>query len=268
MSAAERRLGLGTYGLTGEAGIAAIESGLRAGYRLLDTAVSYGNEPEVGQALRRSEVPRAEVFVQTKLPGRRHAHVRDSVLGSLDALGLERLDGVLIHWPNPERDLYVRAWEGLISVQAEGLVGTIGVSNFTPAHLQRIIEATGVVPAINQVEVHPYFAQTELRREHRRWGIVTQAWSPLGKGTRLLSEPAVLAVAERRGVTPAQAVLGWHLAAGVVPLPKSVSAARQVENLAALDVALTAEDLTELAGLDRPNGRRRADLNPDTHEEW
>ena len=176
-------IGLGTYPLRGEEGVAAMTHALEIGYRLLDTAVNYGNEEEVGQALRRSGVPRDDVVVTSKIPGRHHRYddaVR-SAHQSLERLRLDRLDLLLIHWPNPARDRYVEAWRALVDLRDQGVVSSIGVSNFTRAHLERLIAETGVTPAVNQVELHPAFPQVELRAVHAELGILTEAWSPLGK---------------------------------------------------------------------------------------
>ncbi|HHU08792.1 MAG TPA: aldo/keto reductase, partial [Intrasporangiaceae bacterium] len=178
-------IGFGTYPLRGAEGVAAMVSAIEAGYRLIDSAVNYENEVEVGDAVRASGLDRADLLVTTKVPGRFHA--RDlavaSVEDSLRRMQLDVLDLVLIHWPNPGRDLYVEAWEGLIACRERGLIRSIGVSNFTAAHLDRIITATGVTPAVNQVEIHPRFPQDDLVAVHERLGIVTESWSPLGKGS-------------------------------------------------------------------------------------
>ena len=194
-------IGFGTYPLKGEDGIAAMVSALEAGYRLLDTAVNYENETEVGEALRRSGLPREEVQVASKLPGRHHAYDEAvaSVHGSLERLGLEYLDLHLIHWPNPSVDRYVEAWRALVDLQREGLVRSIGVSNFTEAHLTRIIDDSGVTPAVNQIELHPRFPQEEMREVHERLGIRTEAWSPMGKRRAPLEEAAVTGAADAAG---------------------------------------------------------------------
>ncbi|WP_205475285.1 aldo/keto reductase [Nocardioides sp. SYSU D00038] len=261
-------VGLGTYPLTGPAGVDAMVSALQVGYRLLDSAVNYGNEEEVGEALRRSGVPRDEVRVATKVPGRFHA--RELALRSLSEsarrLGVEQIDVALIHWPNPSRDLYVDAWRGLIEAQRDGLVRTIGVSNFTEAHLARIIDETGVVPALNQVELHPYFPQVALRAEHERLGILTQAWSPLGKNPSPFDEPAVTDAAAAHGVSPGQVVLRWHVQLGSMPVPKSADPDRQRQNLDLDGFELTDDEVAALTALARPDGRR-FDGDPDVHEE-
>jgi diketogulonate reductase-like aldo/keto reductase len=261
-------IGFGTYPLRGEEGIAAMTSALEEGYRYLDTAVNYENEHEVGEALRRSGIPREEVRLATKVPGRFHA--KDLALRSLadsaQRLGVEQIDVALIHWPNPSRDLYPQAWQALVQAQRDGLVRTIGVSNFTREHLERIIDDTGVTPALNQVELHPYFPQERLRVTHEELGIRTQAWSPLGKNPTPFHEPAVADAAQSHGVSPAQVVLRWHVQLGSMPLPKSGTPARQAENLDVLGFELTEDEVGAISALERADGRRFGG-DPDTHEE-
>ncbi|TGO06390.1 aldo/keto reductase [Serinibacter arcticus] len=261
-------VGFGTYPLKGEEGVAAIVSALEVGYRYLDTAVNYENETEVGQALRRSGLPREEVVLATKIPGRFHERelALRSLADSAQRLGVERIDVGLIHWPNPSRDLYVDAWRALVQAQQEGLVAHIGVSNFTAAHLDRIIEETGVAPAINQIELHPRFPQAEMRAANVERGILTQAWSPLGKREAPFDEPAVVAAAERLDVTPAQVLLAWHLAVGSMPLPKSATPERQRANLDVPRLALTNAEIAAITELGRAEGRLFGG-DPDTHEE-
>lgn len=266
--AAIPEIGFGTSPLKGEDAIRAVGSAIEAGYRLIDTAVNYENEPEVGEAIRRSGVERAEFVVQSKIPGRDHAYDRAvaSVRGSLSRLGLDQLDVGLIHWPNPSVDLYADAWRALVDLQRDGLVRVIGVSNFHPHHLARIVDVTGVVPAINQVEMHPYFPQVALRAEHERLGIITEAWSPLGKGMNAYGEAPVRDAAAAHGVSPAQAILRWHVQLGSVPLPKSENPQRQRENLDVYGFTLTDDELAAITGLARADGRRFGG-DPDTHEE-
>ncbi|WP_404351563.1 aldo/keto reductase [Phycicoccus jejuensis] len=261
-------VGFGTYPLRGEEGIEAMVSALEAGYRYLDTAVNYENEAEVGEALRRSGVPREEVRVATKVPGRFHERelALTSLRDSARTLGLERIDVALIHWPNPSRDLYPQAWQALVEAQREGLVETIGVSNFTEAHLIRVIEESGVTPALNQVELHPLFPQEEMRAVHARLGILTQAWSPLGKRQAPFGADPVAAAASTHDVSPGQVILRWHVQLGSMPLPKSATPARQRENLDVTGFALTDDEMAAIAGLGRPDGRL-FDGDPDTHEE-
>ncbi|MCR6030815.1 aldo/keto reductase [Nocardioides sp. zg-579] len=261
-------IGFGTYPLKGEECVTAVRSAIEAGYRLIDTAVNYGNEREVGEAIRRSGVPREELVVTTKLPGRAHAYddAVASVRGSLEALGLDRIDLHLIHWPNPRVGRYVEAYRALVDLRAEGLVGSVGVSNFTEEHLSRVVEATGVVPVVNQVELHPWFPQVELRAVHDRLGVVTEAWSPLGKRRAPFGEAPVVAAAERHGVTPGQVVLRWQLQLGNVPIPKSATPERQRQNLDVFGFELSEEEVAAITGLSRPDGRL-FDGDPETHEE-
>ncbi|HYN30641.1 MAG TPA: aldo/keto reductase [Dermatophilaceae bacterium] len=261
-------VGFGTYPLRGEDGIAAMVSALENGYRLLDSAVNYRNETEVGEALRRSGVPRHDIAVTTKVPGRFHA--RDlalrSVRDSCAAIGVERLDLVLVHWPNPSRGRYREAWQALVAAREEGLVRSIGVSNFPERHLREVVDDTGVVPAVNQVEMHPWFPQAHLREVHAELGVVTEAWSPLGKASAPFAEPAVADAASAHGVTPAQVVLRWHLQLASLPLPKSATPERQRANLDVFGFELTDEEVGAITALGRPDGRLFGG-DPDTHEE-
>jgi diketogulonate reductase-like aldo/keto reductase len=248
-------VGFGTVGLHGTDGLEAILSAIDAGYRLLDTAVNYGNEMTVGEAVRRSGVPRPEFRVTSKLPGRHHAY-DDAIVSthqSIGRLGLDHIDLHLIHWPNPKRDEYAEAWRALVDLQRDGLVISIGVSNFTAEHLDRIMDTSGVVPAVNQIEMHPYFPQEQLRAVHDSLGIRTVAWSPLAKAKALLEEEPVRNAAENHAVSPAQVVLRWHLQIGNVVIPKSVTPSRIKENIDVFDFELTDADMTALAGLDAGN---------------
>jgi 2,5-diketo-D-gluconate reductase A len=261
-------VGFGTYPLTGPEGVEAIASAIEVGYRLLDTAVNYGNEEEVGEAIRRSGVPREELLVCSKIPGRHHGYddaVR-STKESLQRLGLDHLDLHLIHWPNPSQDRYAEAWRALVDLQRDGLVRSIGVSNFTEAHLRRIIDETGVTPAVNQLELHPYFPQQEMRRVNADLGIVTESWSPLGKRQAPFDEPPVAAAASRLGVTPGQVILRWQVQLGALPIPKSATPSRQRENLDVLGFELTDDEVAAITALGRPDGRLFGG-DPDSHEE-
>ncbi|CAN7523551.1 aldo/keto reductase [Devosia sp. LjRoot3] len=262
-------IGLGTYSLWGYAGAEAMSAALQEGYRLLDSAVNYENEGAVGRAVKMSGIAREDIRVASKLPGRHHkkSSVVRTIEESLLRTGLDYLDLYLIHWPNPSQGLYLEAWEGMVDARERGLVRSIGVSNFLPEYLDVLIEKTGVTPSVNQVELHPYFNQEEQRAADRKRGILTQAWTPIGKGTALLQEPAILAIAQELGRTPAQVVLRWHLQLGVLPIPKSANAKRQTENLAIQDFELSADHMRAVAGLTRPAGRI-FDGNPATHEEF
>jgi 2,5-diketo-D-gluconate reductase A len=259
-------LGLGTYELRGDSGTESLIAGIATGYRLLDTALNYENEAEVGRAVRESGVPREDLFVTTKLPGRHHGYdeAHRSIEESLGNLGLDYVDLYLIHWPNPSVDRFVDTWKAFVDLRDKGLVRSIGVSNFTEAHLQRIVDATGVAPAVNQVELHPYWPQGDLRAVHERLGIVTESWSPLAKRSELLTEAPIVAAAEAHGVTPGQVVLRWHTQIGAVPVPKSADPGRQRENLDVFGFALTDDEIAAISGLERG---RLWDADPDSHEE-
>lgn len=261
-------IGFGTYPLKGDEGVEAIASALATGYRYLDTAVNYENETEVGEALRRSDVPRDEVRIATKIPGRFHAKdlAAQSLRDSAQRLGIDQIDVGLIHWPNPSVGLYLEAWEALVEAQQSGLVRTIGVSNFTAEHLSRIIDATGVTPAINQIEVHPLFPQAEMLKVNADLGIVTQAWSPMGKRSAPFAAEPVAAAAKAHDVSPGQVILRWHLQRGVMPLPKSGTPSRQADNLDVFGFELSQQEVDAISALGRPDGRLFGG-DPDTHEE-
>ena len=261
-------VGFGTYPLTGEDGIAAIVGAIEAGYRLLDTAVNYENEREVGEAIRRSGVPREELFVTSKLPGRHHGYddaVR-STHESLERLGLEQLDLHLIHWPNPSVGKYAEAWRALVDLREQGLVRSVGVSNFTEEHLDRIAAETGVTPAVNQLELHPAFPQQAMRAANDARGIVTESWSPLGKRQAKYADAAVSGPADRLGVTPGQVILRWQLQVGAVPIPKSADPERQRQNLDLFGFELTDDEVAAITALGKPDGRLFGG-DPETHEE-
>ncbi|MEU4015656.1 aldo/keto reductase [Microbacterium sp. NPDC028030] len=261
-------IGLGTYGLNGDAGSAAVASGIGAGYRLVDTAFNYENEGSVGRGVADSDVDRAEIIVTTKLPGRHHptAKARTSIEESRSRLGIDATDLHLIHWPNPSQDEYVQAWAALVDAQARGVVRQIGVSNFLPEHLERIEQETGVRPVVNQIEVHPFFPQEEQLAYHREHGILTEAWSPLGRAKELLDDAVIREIAVAHDATPAQAVLAWHVARGTVSIPKASSLEHQVANLAAAEIALDDAEVTAITALGQPDGRLFG-ADPRTHEE-
>ncbi len=223
------------------------------GYRLVDTAENYRNEAGVGRAVREAGLPREEVFVTTKINRQWHGDAVAGVRGNLERLGLDYADLVLLHWPNPDQDLYVRAWEGLLEARELGLVKSIGTSNFKPAHLQRIIDATGVAPAVNQLQCNPYTERTAERAYDAEHGIVTESWSPLGAGNGLVGHPAVQEVAAAHDATTAQVLLAWHTQQGLLPIPKSANPGRLAENLAALNVRLADDEIAALTALEDPD---------------
>lgn len=262
-----KAIGFGTYPLVGKEGTDAVASAIEVGYRLIDSAVNYENEGTVGQAIRASGL-RDEITVQTKLPGRHHDTERAIASGweSRARLGVEQIDVMLIHWPNPITGKYREAWRGLIELQRQGVVATIGVSNFNERLLREIIDDSGVTPAINQIELHPRFPQSDMLEVHRELGIQTQAWSPLGKREAPFDEPAVADAAAAHGVTPAQVILRWHHQRGVVPLPKSATPSRQSANLDIFGFELTDAEIAAITALGREDGRLFGG-DPETHEE-
>jgi len=261
-------IGFGTYPLKDDEAVDAVASAIGAGYRLIDTAVNYRNEDAVGRGLAASGVPREHLQVTTKLPGRDHGY--DETLASFErsraTLGVDYVDLYLIHWPNPSVDRYLDSWRAMIQLRERGLVRSIGVSNFTEEFLTRLKDETGELPSVNQIELHPYFPQPELRAFHEANGIRTEAWSPLGKNAPILSEPAITDAAQRHSVSPAQVVLRWHVQLGSVPIPKSKTPSRQRENIDVFDFELTNEEVEAISALGRAEGRL-FDGDPNTHEE-
>jgi diketogulonate reductase-like aldo/keto reductase len=260
------RLGLGTWPMDDGEAESAVGEAIELGYRMVDTAARYGNERGVGRAVAAARVPRDELFVVTKLRGAQQGH--DEALAALEEslgrLGLEYVDLYLIHWPLPSLDRYSASWRALVDLRERGLARSIGVSNFTAAHIERIEGETGVAPAVNQIEMHPGLAQAAIRAWHAARGIVTQAWSPLGAGSDLLADPVIGGIAEARGLTPAQVVLRWHLQSGAVPIPKSSDPRRLAQNIDVFGVDLDEDEMAALAGLDRGN---RLGGDPDIYVE-
>jgi 2,5-diketo-D-gluconate reductase A len=251
--AAMPQLGLGTWPMSSDEAERAVASAVAADYRLVDTAYAYGNEDGVGRGLLAAGVPREEIFITSKFNAEWHGvqKVRDAFADSTRKLGTDYLDLYLIHWPNPAQDRYVDAWRGLCRLLDEGLVRAIGVSNFKPAHLERLLESTGVAPDVNQIELSPYVTREGPRAFHSRHAIVTQSYSPIDRGGALLGEQVVLDAAERLGRTPAQVVLRWHIQNGIPTVPKSSDPERQKQNLAVFDFELTPEEMASFSALDR-----------------
>ncbi|WTZ54840.1 aldo/keto reductase [Nocardia sp. NBC_01388] len=258
------KLGYGVFKVAAEEAVDAVAAALQVGYRSIDTAAIYGNESEVGSALRESGLPRDELFVTTKLWNSNQGY--DSTLRAFDEsmkrLELDRLDLYLIHWPIAEAGLYVDSFRALQALKAQGRVTSIGVSNFTRANLERVIAETGEAPTVNQIELHPYLPQTELRAFHSEHGIITEAWSPLGRGAEL-EDPVIAAIAGETGRTAAQVILRWHMQLGNVAIPKSVTPSRIAENFEVFDFELTDEQLSRINSLD--NGTRIGP-DPDTFQ--
>jgi 2,5-diketo-D-gluconate reductase A len=256
------QLGFGVFQVPAKETEQPVAEALAAGYRHIDTAAAYRNEGPVGQAIRSSGLARDEIFVTTKCWNDHQGYdqAKRACHASRERLELDHLDLYLIHWPVPAHDKYVETWKAFIELQAEGLVRSIGVSNFQPEHLERLIAETGVTPAINQVELHPHFQQVGLRREHERLGILTEAWSPLGQGLEL-EDPAIVEIAREHGRTPAQTIIRWHLQLGNVVIPKSVTPERIVENLDVFDFELSDEQMAAIESLDAGT---RIGPDPDT----
>ncbi|WP_298036501.1 aldo/keto reductase [uncultured Microbacterium sp.] len=261
-------IGLGTYRLNGDAGATAIAAAIDSGYRLIDSAFNYENEGAVGRAVADASTDRRSVIVTTKLPGRHHSgeKARWSIEESRARLGLDATDLHLIHWPNPIQDEYVQAWAALIDARERGVVRQIGVSNFLPEHIERLERETGVRPVVNQIELHPYFPQSEQLAYHREKGIITEAWSPIGWARDVLQEPVLVEIADAHRISPAQAVLAWHVARESVAIPKASSLEHQEANLAAASITLSDDEVDAITALGRPDGRL-FDGDPRVHEE-
>lgn len=256
------QLGFGVYQVPPEQTEEATRVALEVGYRHIDTAEMYGNEEGVGKAVRGSGLDRDEVFVTSKLNNSFHAH-EDALKafdGTLTALGLDHVDLFLIHWPLPAVGDFVETWHALEEVYRSGRARSIGVSNFQPHHLRRLIAESQVVPAVNQIEVHPYLANDEVRVVNAEHGIVTEAWSPIAQGG-VLKDPVITGIADRLGRTPAQVTLRWHIERGDVVFPKSVTRSRVEENFALFDFELSADDMAAITALDR---HERTGPDPDT----
>jgi 2,5-diketo-D-gluconate reductase A len=260
-------VGLGTGGMDDEQAETIVLGALDLGYRLLDSAVRYGNETGVGRAVARTDVPREEIVVTTKVPGRHHGY--EETLASFEEsrkrLGLDYVDLYLIHWPLPRVGKYVDTWKAMVKLREDGLVRSIGVSNFTPEHIARLEQETGVLPSVNQVELHPLFPQQELREHHAAKGIRIESWRPVGRRAAWMSEdPVIAAIAAAHEVTPHQAVLRWHTQIGAVPIPKSTNLDRQRQNFDIFGFELSEPELAAI--VDR--SYQRAGGDPDVHEEF
>jgi 2,5-diketo-D-gluconate reductase A len=245
------RLGLGTWPMLDAECEQAVRCAVQNGYRLVDTAVEYRNEEAVGRGIRTAGIPREELFISSKFNKESHSAdgVRRAYDESLRKLGVDHLDMFMCHWPVPALGAYPEAWKGLVTLLREGAVKAIGVSNFKPAHLRKIIEVTGVVPDVNQIQLSPALARAQPRAIHRELGIITQSWSPIGRESGLRGNPVVVAIADRLNRSPAQVLLRWHIQQDLVPIPQASDPAWLRENVSVFDFSLTADDMTDLAAL-------------------
>lgn len=253
-------LGLGTWQIPDDEAPRVVVQAVEMGYRSIDTAAIYTNERGVGRGIRECGIPRQELFITTKLWNDSHAHgaARQAFEASLERLGLDYVDLYLVHWPVPQSGLYVQAWEALIQLRDEGLAKSIGVCNFDASQLQHLLDETGVLPVVNQVELHPRFQQSELRQYHQSNEIVTEAWSPIARG-KLGSDPTLLGIAERLQRSVAQVILRWHVQLGHMVIPKSTDPERLRENQRIFDFELSEDDMKAIAGLDSADGRTGPD---------
>lgn len=251
------QLGYGVWQVPDEQAHTAVGTALEIGYRHLDTAAAYENEAGVGRAIRDSGIPREDIFLTTKLWNGDHGY--DAALRafdkSLERLGTDYVDLYLIHWPVPEQDLYIESWRALEKINASGRAKAVGVCNFTAETLERLVKESTKIPAINQIELHPYFPQPAMRQLNEKLGIVTEDWSPLGQGGDLLKEPVLTRIGDANDKTPAQVVLRWHLQLGNVVIPKSVTPSRMMENFDVFDFELTRAEMDEITALRRDDGR-------------
>ncbi|WP_042224741.1 aldo/keto reductase [Oceanobacillus manasiensis] len=262
-------IGFGTYKLNGNSGVNAITSAIQTGYRLIDTAYNYENEGTVGEAVRRSAIPREQLRITSKLPGRYQPYDKavSTIQESLYRANLDYYDIYLIHWPNPKQDLYVEAWQALIDAKKWGLIRSIGVCNFLPEHLERLEKETGVLPSMNQIELHPYFNQEDQRKWHEKHNVKTESWSPLGRASTVLENETIGKIAEKHQKTISQVILRWHHQLGSISIPKSASPARQLENISIFDFTLSDSEMTTISQLTRADGRLK-DQDPAVYEEF
>lgn len=262
-------IGFGTYSLNGNEGADAIKKAIDMGYRLIDTAYNYENEGTVGEAVRRSSIPREELRITSKLPGRYQAYNKaiTTIQESLYRANLDYYDLYLIHWPNPKQDNYVEAWQALVDAKKQGLIRSIGVCNFLPEHIERLEKETGTKPSINQIELHPFFNQEQQRIWHEENNIKTESWSPLARANAVLQNETLRKIADYHNKTISQVILRWHYQLGAIPIPKSSSPERQLENISIFDFSLNETEMNAIAELTRPDGRIK-NQDPATYEEF
>ena len=264
-------IAFGTVNVKGAHGLNDVLTAIEAGYRLIDTSTNYNNEGMVGEAIRRSSVPREELMISSKLPGAAHSYDKaiQMIQESLYRIGIDYFDKYLIHWPLPKREKYDEAWQALVDAQKFGLIKTIGVSNFLPEHLDRIIEKTGVTPATNQIERHPYFNNNELVEENKKRGILTESWSPLGREINdVLENETIKNIAEKHDKSPAQVIARWNLQNGCLHVVKASNHIHQQENLNVFDFELSDTEIKEIDGLDKGEAGRVEGQHPNEYEEF
>lgn len=262
-------IGLGTYKLKGNEGVNSIVHAIDIGYRLIDSAYNYENEGTVGEAVRRSSVPREELKITSKLPGRYQTYDKavTTIQESLYRANLDYYDIYLIHWPNPKQDLYIEAWQALIVAKKLGLIRSIGVCNFLPEHIERLEKETGVKPSLNQIELHPFFNQAPQRKWHEENNITTESWSPLARAKQVLQNDTIQQIAEHQNKSISQIILRWHYQLGAISIPKSSSLARQLENISIFDFSLNETEMNLISGLTRLDGRIN-NQDPAIYEEF
>ncbi|MEH7544207.1 aldo/keto reductase [Neobacillus vireti] len=262
-------IGLGTYKLKGNEGVNSIISAIDIGYRLIDSAYNYENEGTVGEAVRRSSVPREELKITSKLPGRYQNYDKaiTTIQESLYRANLDYYDVYLIHWPNPKQDTYVEAWQALIDAKKWGLIRSIGVCNFLPEHIERLEKETGVKPSMNQIELHPFFNQAQQRKWNEENSIVTESWSPLARANEVLQNDLLQKIADHHHKSISQVILRWHYQLGAISIPKSSSPERQLENISIFDFSLNETEMSLISGLTHPEGRIN-NQDPATYEEF
>lgn len=262
-------IGFGTYALNGTEGAQNITKAIDVGYRLIDTAFNYENEGAVGQAVRQTSVPREELLITSKPPGRHHSYKEAlaTIQESLFRAGLDYYDFYLIHWPNPRVNLYVEAWQAMIEARKQGLIRSIGVCNFLPEHIERLIQETGVAPSMNQIELHPHFNQEEQRAWNKEHGVVIESWSPLGRASSVLENEKIAEIGKVHNKSISQVILRWHIQLGAIPIPKASSLEHQRDNLNIFDFQLSEAEMTVISALTSPKGRI-ADQDPASYEEF
>lgn len=262
-------IGFGTYALNGNEGVQSIKNAIDVGYRLIDTAYNYENEGTVGEAVRRSTVPREELRITSKLPGRYHTYDKavPTIQESLYRANLDYYDIYLIHWPNPIEDNYIEAWQALIEAKKWGLVRSIGVCNFLPEHMERLVKETGVKPSMNQIELHPFFNQARQRKWHHEHKVQTQSWSPLARTKTVFENDVLQKIAAQHQKTITQIILRWQYQLGSIAIPKSASKQRQIENISIFDFVLSEDEMNMINALTRSDGRQK-NQDPAVYEEF